>query len=139
VRVHEKCEKPASHGGLHACTDKNPKYGVEDSFDQRAEALNCAHCGRPGGSECAYDGLAIRLHRECVQPWITAYEASAPTPKSNHTNRSNANGVHAGSSPTGRANPLKSNGGTAADGADANFSPQSTPEKTLEAGWRARL
>ena len=32
--------------------------------------------------------------------------------------------------PTVRANPLKSNGGTAADGADANLPPQSAPEET---------
>jgi hypothetical protein len=37
---------------------------------------------------------------------------------------------------TVRANPLKFNDGIAADGADANALPQSTPEK---AGWSARL
>jgi hypothetical protein len=51
VRVHEKCEKPTSHAGLHACTDINLKNGGEERFDHHAEAVNCAHCGRPGGSE----------------------------------------------------------------------------------------
>jgi hypothetical protein len=41
--------------------------------------------------------------------------------------------------PTVRANPLKSNVGTAADGADANRPLQSGPEKTGSNGWRARL
>ena len=42
-------------------------------------------------------------------------------------------------SPTVRGNPLKSNTGTAADGADANRPLQSAPEKAEAPGWRARL
>ena len=38
--------------------------------------------------------------------------------------------------PTVRATPLKFNGGTDADGADANRHPYSAPEQT---GWTARL
>jgi hypothetical protein len=38
-----------------------------------------------------------------------------------------------------RANPLKTNAVTAADGVDANHTPQSAPEKTRAPGWRARL
>jgi len=74
---------------------------------------------------------------------------SAPTPKSNPANGFAAQSVRtvahdAGGSgwglpPTVRANPLKSNGGTAADGADANRPLQSGPEKTGSNGWRARL
>jgi hypothetical protein len=44
-----------------------------------------------------------------------------------------------GSASTVRANPLKSNAETAADGADANHPPQSGPEKTGTGGWWARL
>jgi hypothetical protein len=44
-----------------------------------------------------------------------------------------------GGTPTVRANPLKTNAGTAADGADANRLPQSAPELTGAPGWRARL
>ena len=40
---------------------------------------------------------------------------------------------------TVRANPLKTNAGNGADGADANLPPQSAPEKTSAAGWSARL
>jgi Protein of unknown function (DUF3631) len=140
MRAHEKSEKSASHAGLHACTDKKPQNGDEERFDQRAGAVNCAHCRRPGGFECSYDGLVLALHRECVQPWVTAYEASAspaPMSKSNHTNGSNADGTC--EFPTDRANPLKSNGRAAADSEDANFPPQSTPEKSSEGGWRERL
>jgi hypothetical protein len=40
---------------------------------------------------------------------------------------------------TVRANPLKSNAGNDADGADANHLAQSGPEKPGTSGWRARL
>jgi hypothetical protein len=74
---------------------------------------------------------------------------SAPTPKSNPANgfaaqsvrtvAHDAGGNGRGLPPNVRANPLKSNGGTAADGADANRPLQSGPEKTGSNGWRARL
>jgi hypothetical protein len=35
----------------------------------------CAQCGLPGGTECAYDGLTIRLHSHCQRAWMVAYEA----------------------------------------------------------------
>jgi hypothetical protein len=44
-----------------------------------------------------------------------------------------------GGTPTVRANPLKTNAVTAADGADANPPLQSEPEKAGTPGWRARL
>jgi hypothetical protein len=47
-----------------------------------------------------------------------------------------ADGSTGGNISTVRANPLKSNAGTGADGADANHPPQSASDK---AGWRARL
>jgi hypothetical protein len=72
--------------------------------------------------------------------------SSAPMPKSNPDNgftapdrrtiANDADGSGGGPDPTVRANPLKSNAGTVADGADANCSPHSVQEKT---GWRARL
>jgi hypothetical protein len=76
-----------------------------------------------------------------------------PAPKSNSANgfaasplRTVANdadgpadGGGRGGAPTVRANPLKTNGGTAADGADANRPAQSAPGKTGAPGWRARL
>jgi phage N-6-adenine-methyltransferase len=50
-----------------------------------------------------------------------------------------ADGSGGGNQPTVRANPLKTNAGTAADDADANRPPQSAPEKTGAPGWGARL
>ena len=49
-----------------------------------------------------------------------------------------ADGSGKGNAPTVRANPLKTNAGNAADGADANLPPQSAPENADAPGWRAR-
>jgi hypothetical protein len=75
--------------------------------------------------------------------------SSAPMPKSHpatgfaaqsaRTVARHADGIGNGIAPTVRANPLKSNVGTAADGADANPPPQSAPEKTGASGWSTRL
>ena len=34
----------------------------------------CAHCGQPGGRECAYGEIEVRLHEQCEHAWIDAYE-----------------------------------------------------------------
>jgi hypothetical protein len=71
---------------------------------------------------------------------------SAPLPKSNQANGlgapalrtvgDNADGTDRGSAQTVRANPLISNDTAAADGADANFAPQSAAIKTGTSDWR---
>jgi hypothetical protein len=50
-----------------------------------------------------------------------------------------ADGSGKGNAPTVRANPLKTNTGTAADGTDADGPPQSALEEINSRGWRARL
>ena len=75
--------------------------------------------------------------------------SSAPMRKSNpakgfaaqsvRTVARDADGSGNGNAPTVRANSLKNNAGTAADGADANPPPQSGPEKTGARGWSTRL
>jgi hypothetical protein len=75
--------------------------------------------------------------------------SSAFMPKSNPANdfavqslrtvAHDADGSGNGNAPTVRANSLKTNAGTAADGADANPPLQSGPEKTGAPGWSTRL
>jgi hypothetical protein len=75
--------------------------------------------------------------------------SSAPMPKSSSTNGFpvqyprtvgvDADCIGQGNTPSVRANPLKTNAGTAADGADANPPPQSGPQKTVKPGWSTRL
>ena len=72
----------------------------------------------------------------------------APMPKSNpssgcaaqslRTVGHDAEGSGKGNAPTVRANPLKTNAGNAADGADANLRPQSALENAGAPGWRAQ-
>jgi hypothetical protein len=50
-----------------------------------------------------------------------------------------ADGSGQGDDPTVRAIRLKNNAADGADGADANFPPQSGPEKTRTPGWSTRL
>ncbi len=83
-----------------------------------------------------------------VQPSAPS-ASSAPTPKFNPANgfaaqplrtvAPGADGSGNGNAPTVRANPLKTNAGTAADGADANLPPQSAPEKKATPVWSTRL
>jgi hypothetical protein len=75
--------------------------------------------------------------------------SSASMPKSNRANgfaaqllrtaAHDADGSGKGSAPTVRANPLKTNAETVADGADANLPPQSASGKTGAPGWSTRL
>ena len=83
-----------------------------------------------------------------VQP-STPSASSAPMPKSNsasgfasqslRTVAHNADDSGNSTAPTVRANSLKTNGGTAADGVDANPPPRPGPEKTGAPGWSTRL
>jgi hypothetical protein len=75
--------------------------------------------------------------------------SSAPLPKPNTANgfpahelrtvARDADAKGEGNISTVRANPLKSNGGTGADDADANFPLQSEPQTAGSNGWRARI
>jgi hypothetical protein len=60
-------------------------------------------------------------------------------PAALRTVAANADGSDSRSNPTVRANLLKINDQTDADGADANRPPQSAPEKTGTATWSMRL
>src|SRR5262249_60981348 len=87
---------------------------------------------------------------ETQGPQPSAPSASPPpTSKSNPTNgfpaqsvrtvAHDADGSRNGNASTVRAKPLKNNGETAADGADANPPRQSGVEKTRAPGWSTRL
>jgi hypothetical protein len=52
--------------------------GISAFLDQRDEPHGhrvCVQCGKPGGTEWKYDGVKVRLHSYCEQPWIESYEA----------------------------------------------------------------
>jgi hypothetical protein len=99
--------------------------------------------------------INITTPRPSAAPEKPGAQPSAPSassallPKSNPANgfpaqsvrtvAHDADGSGNGNASTVRANPLKTNAGTAADGADANPPPQSGPEKTGAPGWSTRL
>jgi hypothetical protein len=76
------CEGTHESGGIpKGAHGGNGHHGVADDdltipkdLDRRHELL-CAQCGRPGGTEWKYDGVKVRLHSYCEQPWIESYEA----------------------------------------------------------------
>jgi hypothetical protein len=114
------------------------KIGIEIGFERegRARTRIIRITAAPADSAPERDG---------AQPF-TPSASSVPTPKSGPANgfappdlrtvANDADGRATGPAGTVRANPLKSNGRTVADGADANRRPQSAPGKT---GWSARL
>jgi hypothetical protein len=123
----------------------------------------CFHCGaadQPNDALLPYGTTppgAAWLHGGCWPAWSRARQAQAtdalaamgirpPAEEISNgheappqrTVATEADGSGRGNAPTVRANQLKTNAGTAADGADANPPPQSAPEKAGARGWRAR-
>jgi hypothetical protein len=118
------------------------KIGIEISF------------GREGRARTRT--ILIATTQSHAAPENSGAQPSAPpasAPKSNAANgfaapplRTIANDADGGADGNGRdgastvrGNPLQTNAGTAADGADAKFPCQSAPGKTGVPGWRARL
>jgi hypothetical protein len=111
------------------------KIGIEIGF------------GREGRARTrAINIVTIQPSAAPEKPGAQPSAPSAPTPKSNPANgfaaqsvrtvARDADGSGNGNAPTVRANSLKNNAGTAADGADANPRLQSELEKVGSVGWR---
>ena len=73
-----KCEKPNIDVFPSGCPVAKGGNGNAHAAAAEARAALgsagsqlCAYCGRPGGNEVAFgDGGAVRLHRDCEEPWI---------------------------------------------------------------------
>jgi hypothetical protein len=117
------------------------KIGIEIGFDREGRALTRVIHITITPSEVVPDQTGVR-------PSISS-ASSAPASRPNAANgfmapdrwtvANDADGRGTGPAPIVRVTPLKSNDGSAADGADANRPPQSAAEKTAVQGWRARL
>ncbi len=121
------------------------KIGIEISFGREGRARTRTILMATNPSHSAPENSGARPSGPSA--------SSASAPKSNPANGfaasplrtvandadGRADGGGRGGAPTVRANPLKINGGTAADGADANCPPQSAPGKTEAPGWRSRM
>jgi len=51
-----------------------PDVSLDIPAELRRNEPPCDRCGLPCGTECAYDGVVVRLHSHCTRPWIDAYE-----------------------------------------------------------------
>ena len=117
------------------------KIGIEISFDREGRARTRT--------------IRITTNPDHAAPEYARARPSSPSASSASTSKTNASkgfaapnlrtvandadGSGGGGVPSVRANPLKSNIGTAVDGADANSPPQSAPRKTGASGWSIRL
>ena len=131
----------ALSGALRRAASFLRKIGIEITF------------GREGRARTRI--ITINTNRSQPAPENDGGEPSAPSapsaplPKFNPANgfkvatlrtvASDADGRGESRAPTVRVNPLKSNAGNSADGADANLAAGSGPRKTSAAGWSARL
>ena len=64
--------------GSDDADDADGVSAVCSGESSRGEAVGngiCAQCGQPGGTQWDYQGVAVRLHPQCEQPWIDAYRA----------------------------------------------------------------
>ncbi|WP_288048256.1 hypothetical protein [Acidiphilium sp.] len=111
------------------------KIGIEIGFGREGRArTRTIHISTIPGQSKPEDGGA--------QPSASSASMSKSNPAKGFTApdlrtvANDADGTGRASVPTVRANPLKSNAGSDADGADANRPSQSGQEKV---GWRARL
>jgi hypothetical protein len=117
------------------------KIGIEVSFQREGRA-------RTRVIHITAAGVDPVPERDGVQP-SAASAPSTPRPKSSPDNDFAASAPRtvvndadvraSGRFDSARANPMKSNGRTVADDADANCAAQSEPEKTDTTTWRARL
>jgi hypothetical protein len=114
------------------------KIGVEIGFDRegRARTRIIRIATAPADPAQERDGARPSAPSTSSVPTLKSGPANGFAPPDLRTVANDADGRANGPAKAVRANPLKSNAGTAADGADANRPLQSGPENT---GWRARL
>jgi hypothetical protein len=117
------------------------KVGIEIGFGRegraRTRTINITTTQPSATSE--KPGLQRSAPSAPSAPKLKSNPAKGFSAQSLRTVAHDADGSGKGNAPTVRANPLKTNAGTAADGADANPPPQSVPEKTGAPGWSTRL
>ena len=114
------------------------KIGIEISFEREGRArtriISISPTARFAAAENRVEGPSAPSASSAPEPKASPVNGF-PAPHL-RTVADDADGTSAGPLPTVRANPLKNDAGDGADGADANFPPQSAPKKV---GWSARI
>jgi hypothetical protein len=114
------------------------KIGIEIGFDREGRARTRVIRITASPSQPAPEQVGVQPSAPPAPsaPMLKPNTPSAFAPPNLRTVANDADDSGRGPAPIVRENPLKSNGGTAADGADANLSLRSAP---ANARWGARL
>jgi hypothetical protein len=116
------------------------KIGIEVAFRKegraRARIIDITVAPPSGAPENA--GAQPSAPSASPAPMLKCNQGESFSAQSLRTVGHDADGGGKGNAPTVRANPLKTNGGNAADGTDANLRPQSPLENAGAPGWRAQ-
>jgi hypothetical protein len=117
------------------------KIGIEISFGRegRARTRTIRVTTTPNHPAPEYAGVLPSAPSASSAPMSKPKTTNGFAAPDLRTVATDADGSGGGPAHTVRANPLKSNAGTAADGADANYPSRSAPENGGVSGWRARL
>jgi hypothetical protein len=135
-------DSPRALGGrLRRAATFLRKIGIEIAFDRegRARTRIIRITITPQHPVPDIAGARQSAPSASAAPLLKSSQAdgfAAPDPRTVAINADDSRSV---SDPTVCANPLKSNGGIAADDADANSRLQSAPTKTGTNGWRRRI
>ena len=117
------------------------KIGIEISFERQGRArpriISISGTARFAAAENREETSSAPSAQSALEP--KASPVNGFVALSMRTEDNDADGTSVGPAPTVRANPLKLNAGNGADGVDANYPPQSAPEKSRAVGWSARL
>ena len=117
------------------------KIGIEVAFEREGQARTrvIRITAAPNPATPDYAGARPSVPSAASAPEGKPKCENSFAPAGSRTVGDNADAVRYEPAPNVRANPLKSNGATAADDADANRPARSGPGEGDASGWRARL
>jgi hypothetical protein len=131
----------ALSGRLRRAATSLRKVGIEISFERqdrrRTRVIRItANPSQPGAESGGARPSAPSIPSAQSPKSMSGNGLAAAKPR---TVASDADGLEKDSGDIVRTNSLKSNGGTVADDADANFPIQSVPDKASSGPWKARI
>jgi hypothetical protein len=117
------------------------KVGLEIAFTKegRARTRMIRITATPNTPSPEYDGPPASAPSAASAPLSKSKGSNGSRPQEQRTVADDPEGGDKDAPPSVCANSLNSNGATVADGADANFPPQSDPQEIDGNGWRLRI
>ena len=131
----------ALSGRLRRAATSLRKIGIEIVFERegraRTRTITIAATLNHASPENGVERPSAPSASPAPEPKVNPVNAFAASPL--RTVPNDADGTRAGPLPTVRGNPLRTNAGNDADGADANHPRQSGREKIGAIGWSTRI